>query len=171
MAELIDAVASWQTLLLAVGVFGFAPNVVLRLLLLAYPKNDPRRRELIAELKAMKWFERPFWVADQFGTALFDGLPRRKAARRAKKMRRELEAAQANLDRALKVRMHNMGVGAEYKDKVPRRTIPPGYVVDQVEISPIAFPEPIEISFDHGRFDVPGPFDETRPGPFDETSL
>jgi hypothetical protein len=64
MSELIDAVVSWPTLLIALGVFGFAPRAVLRLLLLAYPKDCPRRAELMAELKAVPRLDRPLWVAE-----------------------------------------------------------------------------------------------------------
>lgn len=48
MAELLEAVASWPTLLFIVIVFGFAPRFCLRLIVLAYPRSDPRRAELIA---------------------------------------------------------------------------------------------------------------------------
>jgi hypothetical protein len=77
MAELFEAVASWRNLLMVLVVFGFAPGFVLRLLVRLYPKDDPRRRELIAELYAMPRRERPLWVAEQLETVLFEGLPSR----------------------------------------------------------------------------------------------
>lgn len=96
MAELINTFASWPSLLLLVALFGFAPGFLLRLVLKIYPKDDPRCRELLAELYAVPRLERPFWVAEQFETALAEGLPqqvwrvRRKVARvvsrRAEKM-------------------------------------------------------------------------------------
>jgi hypothetical protein len=49
MAELIDAVTSWPSLLGVLVVFGFAPGFCLRLIVLAYLRGDPRRDELIAE--------------------------------------------------------------------------------------------------------------------------
>jgi len=49
MVELLDAVVSWSGLLLALFVFGFAPGFCLRIIVLAYPRGDPRRTELIAE--------------------------------------------------------------------------------------------------------------------------
>ncbi|HKR49790.1 MAG TPA: hypothetical protein VJT72_09470 [Pseudonocardiaceae bacterium] len=80
MTELLHTVASWQGLLLIVLVFGFAPGFCLRLLVLAYPRNDPRRTELIAELYTVPRIQRPLWVAEQLETALFEGVPHRLAA-------------------------------------------------------------------------------------------
>lgn len=78
-------VVSWPMLLLALVVFGFAPGLVLRLIVLAFPRDDPRREELLGELHAVPRFERPFWVADQLEVALFEGVHGRFAARRAKR--------------------------------------------------------------------------------------
>ena len=80
MAELIDAVVSWPSLLLVLVVFGFAPGFCLRLIVLAYPRNDPRRAELIAELYAVPRIQRPLWVAEQLEVALFEGLAHRVSA-------------------------------------------------------------------------------------------
>ena len=80
MTELLDTVASWPSLLLVVVVFGFAPGFCLRLLVLAYPRSDPRRTELIAELYTVPRIHRPLWVAEQLETALFEGLPHRFSA-------------------------------------------------------------------------------------------
>ena len=77
MAELIDAVVSWPSLLLVLVVFGFAPGFCLRLIVLAYPRGDPRRAELIAELYAVPRIQRPLWVAEQLEVALFEGLAHR----------------------------------------------------------------------------------------------
>lgn len=77
MAEFIEAVTSWPTLLTVLLVFGFAPGFVLRLIVLAYPKGDPRRRELIAELYIVPRIVRPLWVAEKLEVALFEGVPRR----------------------------------------------------------------------------------------------
>ncbi len=80
MTELLHTVASWPSLLLVVLVFGFAPGFCLRLLVLAYPRSDPRRTELIAELYTVPRIQRPLWVAEQLETALFEGVPHRLAA-------------------------------------------------------------------------------------------
>jgi hypothetical protein len=80
MTELLKAVASWPSLLLVVVVFGFAPGFCLRLIVLAYPRGDPRRDELIAELYAVPRVQRPLWVAEQLEVALFEGLGHRVAA-------------------------------------------------------------------------------------------
>jgi hypothetical protein len=77
MATLLDTVASWQSLLLVLVVFGFAPGFCLRLIVLAYPRNDPRRSELPAELYAVPTIKRPLWVAMQLEVALFEGLGHR----------------------------------------------------------------------------------------------
>jgi hypothetical protein len=74
MTEILDSLVSWPTLLFAVLIYGFAPGFLLRLLVLVYEKDDPRRGELIAELYDVPRLERPFWVAEQFETAIFDGV-------------------------------------------------------------------------------------------------
>lgn len=90
MTELLDTATSWRSLLLAVVAFGFAPGFCLRLLVLIYPRSDPRRTELIAELYVVPRIQRPLWVAEQLETALFEGLPHRLSAvlRRAAHQRR-----------------------------------------------------------------------------------
>lgn len=77
MSELFDAVLSWPTFVAALFVFGFAPGAVLRLIVLAFHHDDPRRRELIAELYAVPRLQRPVWVAEQLEVALFEGLGER----------------------------------------------------------------------------------------------
>jgi len=74
MTEISAAAVSWPTLVLALVVFGFAPGAALRLIVFAYPRDDPRRQELLAELYAVPRWERPFWVAQQIEEALFEGL-------------------------------------------------------------------------------------------------
>ena len=68
---------TWSTVGVALLVFGLAPGIVLRLILLIYPRAHPRRRELLAELYAVPMIVRPFWVAQQLEVAFFEGVPDR----------------------------------------------------------------------------------------------
>lgn len=87
MTDLIEVVASWPTLLSVLLIFGFAPGFLLRLLVMIYPREDPRRRELVAELYALRRLERPLFVAEQLETVLFEGVPgRARAALRGLRM-------------------------------------------------------------------------------------
>jgi hypothetical protein len=52
----------------------------LRLMVQLYPRDDPRRKELLGELSHVRWIERPFWVLSKLELALFEGLPARRAA-------------------------------------------------------------------------------------------
>ncbi|MDQ6750280.1 MAG: DUF2314 domain-containing protein [Actinomycetota bacterium] len=71
---MVDAVLSWPTFIVALLVFGFAPGALLRVVVLAFHHDDPRRDELRAELHAVPRIERPFWVFEQLEVALFEGL-------------------------------------------------------------------------------------------------
>jgi Uncharacterized protein conserved in bacteria (DUF2314) len=71
---MLNFVLSWPAFVVALIVFGFAPGAVLRLVVLAFPRDDPRRYELLAELHAVPRMERPFWVLEQFEVALFEGI-------------------------------------------------------------------------------------------------
>jgi hypothetical protein len=88
MAEFLEAVVSWPSLLSVVVVFGLAPGLCLRLIVLAYPRGDPRRAELIAELYAVPRIQRPLWVAEQLEVALFEGLGHRISATRRRRAHR-----------------------------------------------------------------------------------
>jgi hypothetical protein len=76
-AELLDAIVSWRAFFVALLVFGFAPGALLRLIVLAFPRHDDRRRELLAEVHHVPRIERPFWVVEQLEVALFEGIPNR----------------------------------------------------------------------------------------------
>ncbi|WHM30769.1 hypothetical protein OH540_12265 [Streptomyces sp. BPPL-273] len=93
MGEVIATFASWPSLLLIIGLFGFAPGFALRLLLKIYPLDDPRRSELLAELHVIPRLERPFWVAEQLETALFEGIPLRTRQIRGKRNKRQTQQA------------------------------------------------------------------------------
>jgi len=86
VTELVEVVsgATLPAFLTALLVFGFAPGFVLRLIVKLYPKNDPRRRELVAELYALPHLMRPIWVAEQIETAMFEGASARTSRRRVK---------------------------------------------------------------------------------------
>lgn len=72
--ELLDLLATpWPLLALALLVFGFAPRLILRLLVLAFPRGDPRRDEVLGELDAVPYKDRPLFVAEQFEVALIEG--------------------------------------------------------------------------------------------------
>jgi hypothetical protein len=69
VGELLNAIVAWKTFLVALLVFGPAPGAVLRLIVLAFRPDDPRRRELLAELHRVPRWERPFWVLQQLEVA------------------------------------------------------------------------------------------------------
>lgn len=85
MTELLEAIASWRTVLIAVAAFGFAPGFILRLAVKIYPRTNPRRQEIIADLYVMSRIERPFYVAEQLETVLFEGLSQQTAYRRLRR--------------------------------------------------------------------------------------
>jgi hypothetical protein len=79
MSGLLTQLLSWKAVLVVAAVFGFAPGAALRLIVLAFPRSDPRRRELLAELRAVPRLERPAWVAEQLEVALAEGMAGRLA--------------------------------------------------------------------------------------------
>lgn len=74
MTTLLFHVIAWPTFFMALLVFGFAPGIVLRIIVLAFRKDDPRRRELLGELYSVPRIERPFWVAEKLELAVTEGL-------------------------------------------------------------------------------------------------
>jgi DNA-binding transcriptional MerR regulator len=75
----------WPMVLIALFASGFAPGAVLRLIVLLFPKDDPRRMELLGELHAVPRLERPLWVLEQLEVGLFEGLRHRWDRRTAHK--------------------------------------------------------------------------------------
>lgn len=65
---------SLESLAVVLVAFGFAPGLVLRLIVLAFHPEDPRRYELRAELYAVPRWERPLWVTEQIEIAISEGL-------------------------------------------------------------------------------------------------
>lgn len=73
----------WSAVLTAISILlflGFAPGAAVRFFSLAYPKGDPRRAEMRAELSAVPRLERWLWVGEQAEIALFVGIPGRLRA-------------------------------------------------------------------------------------------
>jgi hypothetical protein len=87
VSDLLVGGSAWWivpvSLLVFGATFGLLPGLILRLLVLLYPKEHPRREELFAELYApeMGRFERFEWVFQQVETAFRQGPALRKRAR------------------------------------------------------------------------------------------
>lgn len=76
----IDA-AFWPSVLLALVAFGLLPGPLLRLIVRIYPKTDPRRKELVAELYGIEHHKQLLFVAQNLELAVFEGLPARWRSR------------------------------------------------------------------------------------------
>ncbi|MEU0791434.1 hypothetical protein ABZ342_15305 [Amycolatopsis sp. NPDC005961] len=74
---------------------GLCPRLILRLILLVYPRDDERRPELIGELERVPYRERLIWVADQTVTAVFDGIAARFRSRKRHKSNNDWTATSA----------------------------------------------------------------------------
>jgi len=74
MVEMLTGLEPWLAALVVLFVFGFAPGAALRLIVLAFPRDDPRREELLAELYVVPRYDRPFWVFQQLEIAVSEGL-------------------------------------------------------------------------------------------------
>jgi hypothetical protein len=68
------SVDAWPLFFAALLVYGLAPGLVLRIIVRAFHPEDPRREELLAELRAVPRLERPFWVFEQLEVAISEGL-------------------------------------------------------------------------------------------------
>lgn len=83
MNDILEFVARpWHDILMALIIFSLAPDIVLRLFVLVYPKNSERRNELVAELRVVPRWERPFWVTEQLAMITAEGWGDRLRARR-----------------------------------------------------------------------------------------
>ncbi len=71
---MVSTLTSLPAFLLVLVIYGLAPGLLLRVILLGFHRHDPRRKELRAELYAVPRFIRPFWVLEQVEVALFDGV-------------------------------------------------------------------------------------------------
>lgn len=93
MTEILSFLASPRALAVALLLLLVAPGPLVRCLVRIYPRDDPRRSELLAELPAVPFSERPFWVLEQVETVLVDGLPSRvRRLRQRRSQRRSLRA-------------------------------------------------------------------------------
>ncbi|WP_460406570.1 hypothetical protein [Actinophytocola sediminis] len=98
VSDLLIGGDSWWILpcsLIAVGAaFGLLPGLMLRLIVLLYPKQHPRREELFGELYDPKLgrMERFEWVFQQLELATRQGLSLRRSARiRRREIKRMIE--------------------------------------------------------------------------------
>lgn len=95
--------------------FGVAQVLVVRLIALIYPESDPMRSEIIAEMAhvagAKNIVERWHWLGETFVTAAWEGVPARRAARKAKIRPSRIGTIQmlARLDDGTSVRLTHIG--------------------------------------------------------------
>ncbi len=93
MTEILSILASPRALGVGLLLLLLAPGLFVRCLVRVYPYDDPRRGELLAELPAVPFRERPLWVLEQVETVLVDGLPSRvRRLRQRRAQRRSLRA-------------------------------------------------------------------------------
>lgn len=93
MTEILSLLASPRAFAIALLLLLVAPGLLVRCLVRIYPRDDPRRSELLAEVRAVPVSERPFWVLEQVETVLVDGLPSRvRRLRQRQSQRRSLRA-------------------------------------------------------------------------------
>lgn len=78
LASIPQPVADALLVLVVLGA-GF-PNLVLRLLILLYPRDGDRRAELLAELHVVPPWVRPFWVFEQIPLVFHEGLADRRSS-------------------------------------------------------------------------------------------
>jgi hypothetical protein len=107
---------TWPTFVVVVLLLGFAPGAMLRLIVLAFSRDDPRRQELLAELHAVPRADRPFWVAEQLEIALFEGLRGRIAARRIKNTSRQATHSMVTSNAAATTLVTSAGVLATIEE-------------------------------------------------------
>ncbi len=83
MNDILAVATSWWSLPLAMLIsgisLGFMPGFLLRQIVRLYPKEDERRTELFAELRALPYLRRILWVFEQFETGIVDGRRARRA--------------------------------------------------------------------------------------------
>jgi hypothetical protein len=70
---------TFVTVIVFAVIFGLTPGFANRVLARAYPKEDPRRAEMIAELYSIPWVERWNWVFQNIERVIHEALPARVA--------------------------------------------------------------------------------------------
>lgn len=93
MSEILAGAVALPTLAVAVLVWGLLPGFVNRLFARIYPADDPRRRDMVAELYAVPRWEQPLWVAQQAERAISEGIPARARKRRSRMSKRDVRVA------------------------------------------------------------------------------
>jgi len=111
MISLTFQTLTWPTLMAALLIWGFAPGAVLRVIVLLFPKDDPRRRELLGELYAVPRPERPFWVIEQLEVGLFEGLRHRSGRKKAVWPMAAPEAGEEGLPFGAELVVETVGIG------------------------------------------------------------
>lgn len=78
MNELLTWMGDWRHALPAAVLFVVLPSLLIRIVIRAWPKSDPRRRELLAEFAAIPVPKRLMWVLGVFELAWQEGLRQRR---------------------------------------------------------------------------------------------
>jgi hypothetical protein len=74
IGELLSLPGTLGALAVSLVIFGFAPGMLLALIVRLFHEDDPRRGEFQAELYVVPRWERPFWVFEKLDLALRQGL-------------------------------------------------------------------------------------------------
>lgn len=67
----------WGPSALGLAALGLLPGFSLRLIVRLYPKGDPRRREVVAELYTVENWRQPIFVIQMLELAISEGIPAR----------------------------------------------------------------------------------------------
>ncbi len=93
MTEILAILLSPRALAVGPLLLVLAPGLLLKCLIRVYPYDDPRRAELLAELRSVPRGERSVWVLEQVETVLLDGLPSRMRRLRQRRSNRRSHRA------------------------------------------------------------------------------
>ena len=124
VTELLEFIVNWRTGLILLVAFGFAPGALLRLIVLAFHREDLRRSEMLAELHRVPRLERPLWVVEQLEVALFEGIWERIARRAVHSPRLAVARLNAEEVHRWAAVCENGHVGAKWISKTERSFLP-----------------------------------------------